>query len=59
MKAIRQAYTTVKPKSGVVGNYGLTRGSEAGVEPLRRPRCIPGAHIDQWLAGRAGAADIR
>jgi feruloyl esterase len=34
VKAIRQAYTTVKTRSGVVGNYGLTRGSEAGWNPF-------------------------
>ena len=34
VKAVRQAYTTVKTRSGVVGNYGLTRGSEAGWNPF-------------------------
>ena len=34
VKAIRQAYTTVATKSGVVGNYGMTRGSEAGWNPF-------------------------
>ena len=34
VKAIRQAYTTVKTKGGVVGNYGMTRGSEAGWNPF-------------------------
>src|SRR6185369_8333584 len=34
VKALREAYTTVKTKSGVVGNYGMTRGSEAGWNPF-------------------------
>jgi feruloyl esterase len=34
VRALREAYTTTKTKSGIVGNYGLTRGSEAGWNPF-------------------------
>lgn len=32
--ALRQAYTTIKDGNGVVGNYALTRGGEAGWLPF-------------------------
>ena len=32
--ALDKAYRTVRTRSGVVGNYGLTRGSEAGWNPF-------------------------
>lgn len=34
VEALNEAYRTVRTRSGVVGNYGLTRGSEAGWNPL-------------------------
>jgi Tannase and feruloyl esterase len=36
VNALRQAYTTVRTRSGVVGNYGLTRGSELAWNPFVR-----------------------
>jgi feruloyl esterase len=32
--AVNKAYHTVRTRAGVVGNYGLTRGSEAGWNPF-------------------------
>ena len=32
--AVNKAYRTVRTRSGVVGNYGLTRGSETGWNPF-------------------------
>ena len=34
VKAVRDAYQTTRTRAGVVGNYGLTRGSEAGWNPF-------------------------
>jgi len=34
VEALREAYRTVKTQSGVVANYGLTRGSELGWSPV-------------------------
>jgi feruloyl esterase len=34
VKALNEAYRTVKTRNGLVGNYGLTRGSEAGWNPF-------------------------
>jgi feruloyl esterase len=36
VNALRQAYATVRTRSGVVGNYGLTRGSELAWNPFVR-----------------------
>ena len=34
VEALNKAYRTVRTSAGVVGNYGLTRGSEAGWNPF-------------------------
>jgi feruloyl esterase len=34
VNAVNKAYQTVRTRTGVVGNYGLTRGSEAGWNPF-------------------------
>jgi len=34
VQALRDAYTTVRDETGVVGNYGLTRGGESGWMPF-------------------------
>jgi feruloyl esterase len=34
VEALNKAYRTVRTRSGVVGNYGLTRGSETGWNPF-------------------------
>lgn len=34
VEALNEAYRTVRTRAGVVGNYGLTRGSEAGWYPI-------------------------
>ena len=34
VEALEKAYRTVRTRAGIVGNYGLTRGSEAGWNPI-------------------------
>jgi feruloyl esterase len=34
VEALNKAYRTVRTRAGIVGNYGLTRGSEAGWNPF-------------------------
>ena len=56
--ALNAVYRTVRTPSGVVGNYGLTRGSEMGWNPLVMPTTPGAAQLPERRSGRPGP-DVR